>query len=107
MNAYQAKFEYLAKKQGWLCVIWKDKYSDKYPPERLTDLHHLTHNTKQNRARFPKLIDSLLNLVAVSNRWHLANPSWGRRSDLEAERVEKFLERHPKISKWVNDLGEI
>ena len=100
MKSYQDKFIYLADRQSWVCPIALEKNK----LAEVTDLHHYRcHNTRPNRKKYPLLIDSLLNLVAVNNAYHLSNGSWGRASDLECERIEKFLERHPKIAKWVND----
>ena len=88
---YQEKFDYLYTHQSGMCAIAHDN-------GRLaainTDgsLHHAgVHNTKPNRARFPLLLNSTWNLVAVNHLWHMRYPSWGKISLLEADRRETFL----------------
>lgn len=99
MNNYQEKFEYLANRNNWRCPIALEKDAI----AQVTDLHHYrVHNTKVNRKLYPLFIDSMLNLVAVNNAWHLKNPSWGREPYFEAEKYELFLSRHPKIDKFLN-----
>jgi len=91
----------VAKGNG-ICPIAFEKNWSYYSP---TELHHArAHNTKANRKRWPLFIDSMLNLTAVS-RMHTMFPSYGKISDIECWKYEKFLRRHPKIAKYVN--GEI
>jgi len=101
MNNYKDKFEYLANRQKGICKIGEKKYDRKDP---VTELHHYRiHNTEVNRGLFPLFIDSVLNLVAVNNRNHLNNPSWGIVKGYNSiDGIERFLERHPKIAKLVN-----
>jgi hypothetical protein len=99
MKNYQDKFEYLANRCNWTCMIGWNKKKDIIP---IDSLHHLCHNTKVNRKRYPLFIDSLLNLMPVSSHYHLKNPSYGKIMDRQAEKYERFLERHPKICEFVN-----
>ncbi len=104
MKNYQAKFEYLARKQGYRCPIGLIKY---LRDDRPQELHHTkVHNTKIARKKFPLFIDSVLNLTAVNHTNHMNNPSWGISTDYICEKYERFLERHPKICNWVNNPTE-
>ena len=90
-------------RQKGACEIWKERGRRRgiacMHPE---DLHHRVPNKKMNRRRFPLLIDSLLNLVAVNHAMHMEWPSWGRFSLLQADRMERALERWPRASAFVN-----
>jgi hypothetical protein len=63
-------------------------------------------NTKTNRTKYPLVIHSLFNLLAVKNDpWHLAHGRFGQeRGYLWAERLELFLEqpRHERARLYVN-----
>ena len=99
MKHYEEKLTYLLRKQKGLCYIAKAK-GKIYPA---TELHHmLIHNTKTNKKKYPLLINSVWNLVAVSNKYHLMYPSFGRCSYLNANKIESFLQRHPMIAAAVN-----
>jgi hypothetical protein len=69
----------------------------------VTDLHHLCHNTKWRRKKFPLFLNSIFNLRPVSNSYHLAYPSWGKITDYQAEKYELFLRKHNIINYWVNN----
>lgn len=97
---YNIKKEYLLKRQYFLCPIDGISLSG----NNNSDLHHKCHNTKWRRKKFPLFLNSLLNLVAVDHLSHMQNPSAFKIHDIQAEKYEKFLERHPKISEWVNNL---
>lgn len=100
------KFEYLAERQGWICPISKEKWMTGKGNLRRVDnvLHHYRiHDTDSNCQKYPLLVHSLLNLVAVSNEEHLSHGFWGRVSQFRAASIESFLFRHPKIAKWVNN----
>ena len=96
---YQWKFNYLYGRQQGRCPIAESKGVCYAVP---TSLHHRLHNTKTNRKLYPLFIDSIWNLMAVNHHWHLSYGSYGKIGILEAERRERFLERHPMISDWMN-----
>lgn len=122
MKSYQAKAEYLCQRQEWTCPIWREKHIricgakdkgataivevTKAEKMRAEDLHHYrVHDTVPNRRRFPFLVDSLLNLVAVNHAMHMEHDHWGRVSLREADRIEDFLRRHPRWAAWTNGEG--
>lgn len=87
------------------CPIYYQKKGHYKTPDAL---HHTkVHNTKINQKRYPQLINSLLNLTPVFNSYHILNASWGKISEYNADKIERFLERHPKASQFVNNLEEI
>lgn len=102
-NAFE-KSVYLDKHQKYTCPIAKEKINPKklrgyYPSQ----LHHAgVHNTKVNRKKYPLFLHSLMNLKLVNHNLHMQFGSWGKISDIEAEKRERFLERHPLICKFVN-----
>ena len=96
---YEAKMRYIQTRQHGLCAIGKSR-SESFP---ITELHHMMHNIKMNRRRYPLYIDSVWNLIGVSHDRHMMDPYWGRINLLEADRREAFLRRHPKIAKWMDD----
>ena len=98
VDNYQQKFDYLCFRQDFLCAISNGLL---YPSN--TDLHHLMHNNKWRRNKFPLFLNSVLNLRAVDHDEHLKHPSSLKIHDLQAEKYERFLERHPMISEWVNN----
>jgi len=100
---YTQKWEYLIKKNGPYCPVQRDK-GDESSPLLCTDLHHRCHNTKWRLKKFPLFMNSLLNLLPVSNFFHLKYPSNNKITDFQAEKYERFLERHPKISEFVNGI---
>ena len=101
MPHYDDKFEYLANKQKWICPI--SQYCHK-PIMIDKVLHHYrVHNDKYNRKKYPLLLNSMLNLMPVNNDYHLAHPSFGGITDYQADKIERFLEKHPRISSWVNN----
>ena len=103
MKNYEAKFNYLFRRQGGMCAIAYEYESIAMP----TDLHHRCHNTKWRRKKFPLFLDSMLNLVGVSNHYHLKHPSWGKISDRRAGQYEMFLQTHPGICEFVNNPPDV
>lgn len=95
---YQRKMHYLSRRNGGHCVIAEAHGA--WAP--ITDLHHRHARSKWARRKFPLFIDSLWNLLPVNNKWHLRYGSFARISKYEAEKRERFLERHPMIAKAVN-----
>ena len=63
--------------------------------------HYRIKNHRNLRIKFPRSIDSLLNLRAVINSEHVMSnqKGWG---DYQQRMLEAFLVRHPKISAWAN-----
>lgn len=107
---YEEKFKYLIEKQirdtGFEhCPIMWETNSIYIKPD---SLHHTkAHDTKINRKRYPLLIDSLLNLTPVFNAIHITRGSWGKISEYNADKIERFLERHVKAARFVNFLEPI
>ena len=101
MLYYEEKVEYLVNHYGPICPI---AYEKKGRTDRVGELHHMLHNTKVNRKRFPLFINSLINLRPVSSVYHKLWPSWGKISDLQAMKYEKFLQKHKRICKFVNTV---
>ncbi len=100
MIAYEQKAEYLYMRQGGRCAISGTPLN-----AGKMDLDHFhVRNKGHLRERYPQLIDSLLNLRAVSNAHHVGHTSKGKGwGDFRAWHVEAFLARHPKISAWANN----
>lgn len=99
MKNYSEKFAYIFKKQSGCCAIAKSKGKI----AQMTELHHAgVNNSKVNRRLYPLFIDSVWNLIGVNHDYHLQSGSFGRISFLEAEKRERFLERHPVIAKKIN-----
>jgi hypothetical protein len=57
-------------------------------------LHHRLHNRKINRKRFPLFIDSVFNLVAVNDNFHMKYPGWGKFTVFEADKIELYIVEH-------------
>lgn len=109
---YEEKIKYLVEKQKrdeglefeYCPITYKVKSLYKTPDS----LHHTkVHNTKPNKKRYPLLIDSLLNLTPVFNAVHITRGSWGKISEFNADKIERFLERHVKAARFVNFLEPI
>jgi hypothetical protein len=100
MDAYGNKLEYLYKHQKYRCSICGNLMSFSQP----LDLHHIMSQGKWQRRKFPLLIDSLLNLKLLHSSCHLSKVGGLRMSELEAKKKEAYLERNPRIAKWVNTL---
>jgi hypothetical protein len=90
------------RRQQGLCPIISAKYRGHYKYPRPTELHHRCHRVGWAVKRFPLFIDSVWNLMAVNHDAHMQWPSFGKISYEEAERREKFLQRHPQIARAVN-----
>ena len=99
MDNFEAKWEYLVVHYGSYCPIAEENNRIAI----VTDLHHLCHKTKWRIKKYPLFIHSMLNLRPVSNHWHLKYPSWGKITDFQAEKYERFLEKHKKISDFLNN----
>jgi hypothetical protein len=95
---YWRQFTFMIRHQHFNCAIAASQGA--YAP--VTELHHKLANSRVNRSRFPLLIDSLFNLVAVNHGYHMANGSFQRMSVLEACKREAFLERHPLAARRLN-----
>lgn len=58
----------------------------------VVDNHHAgVHNTEGNRQKYPRLIDSVINLMPMHRECHQKNPGFGRMSDEDAMKIEHFL----------------
>jgi len=103
MIAYEEKLKYLYDRQLGRCAISKVWLNDCAK----VDLdHYRIRNKTHNRVKYPLLIDSILNLRAVSNDHHSGFTSKGKGwGDYRAWKLEGFLRRHPKIAQWVNNPG--
>lgn len=103
IELYEDKWDYLVSKYGNRCPIGAEKDE---AWQQVTDLYHRCHNTKWRREKFPLFLNSLLNLMPVSNRYHLKFPSYGKISDMQAEKWQKFLSNpiHWKCKMFVNKL---
>lgn len=103
---YWRKLGYLSDHQKGMCAICKSK-NIQYDIRQLIvyDLHHAgIHNTKVNRKKYPLFIHSLMNLKMVRHSLHMQYPCFGKISYLEADKRERFLERHPLIARFVNEV---
>lgn len=98
---YQAKWEYLTNKYGNFCPI--EKHYKQVSSCMVTDLHHRCHNHAWRRKAYPLFIHSMLNVVPVNNAWHLKHGSFRKIYDDVAGKYERFLERHPKMCRFVNN----
>ncbi len=107
---YHQKFHLLTDRQlrkygMTFCPIYYQQKGNYKTPDAL---HHTkVHDTKINRKRYPLLINSLLNLTPVFNSYHILNSSWGKISEYNADKIERFLERHPQAERFVNLLEPI
>jgi hypothetical protein len=100
MDNYGEKLMYLYEKQTYQCPICHDYMS----MNEALDLHHRAHRHKWRVKKFPLFIDSLLNLELCHSTCHLnKGMGSGHISDMQAEKWERFLERHKKIAQWVNN----
>lgn len=71
-----------------------------------SDLHHMLNDTKGNRQAYPLFIHSILNLQLVRHSCHMGGGrgTLGHIIPKLAARYERFLERHPRISAYVNGV---
>lgn len=100
MDNAERKIMYLKKHQKGRCYI--SGMPLMYRGFGGVDMHHLLHNTYTNSRACPLFIDSILNLRLVNHPDHMLNPSAGIITLHRARIIESFLERHPKIAKFVN-----
>ena len=103
-NCWENLFEKLYRCQGGICPIAKDKAGLSIHPDCL---HHARMpNTKTNRSKYPFVVHSVFNLMAVRNDpWHLRNGRFGQEKGYGwAERLQAFLsqERHFRSRMYVN-----
>ena len=96
---YEKKWAYLMRRQKSICPIAKAK---KGWAELPNELHHRHPRSELGKKKFPLFIDSLWNLMAVNHDFHMSWPSFAKIRWLEAEKRQKFLERHPDIAKKLN-----
>ena len=103
ISYYKEKTQYLYIHQGGKCAITGKPLGN--PAVSKWDLHHKLESSKVNKYRFPRLINSLWNLVLVDHNAHMSSPHPGM-TVYQAEGREAFLECHPKISWFLNYLYE-
>lgn len=67
-------------------------------------MQHRAADSKWRRKKFPLFLNSVLN-ICIINLWCnvSSHRSFGRINDYWAEKLERFLERHPRIAYWVNN----
>jgi hypothetical protein len=87
---YNELFFYISVLWGCMCPI-AESHGDWASPE---SLHHRLHNRKINRKRFPLFIDSVFNLVAVNDNFHMKYPGWGKFTVFEADKMELYIVEH-------------
>jgi hypothetical protein len=98
---YKDKFLYLYDLQHKRCPV-----CNCYFVEGLikADLHHKMRNTKGNREKYKLLIDSILNLQVIPSDCHInKHGKCGTMTDLEARRIETYLQNNPEVEKFVNN----
>lgn len=98
MINYDKKLYYLYRHQRCRCPICGLGMSFN---ENL-DLHHKCRNHKWRKKKFPLFLNSILNLDLVHHSCHLQKDG-DHIGDMEAERIEIFLNRHSKISSFINN----
>ena len=96
---YEAKMNHIRERQKGNCAI-AESLGEK---AQITHPHHRLHKSKVNVAKYPLFIDSTLNLLGVNHAYHMKYPHFGKITFLRAARIEAMLERHPALSKQVND----
>ena len=91
---YFSKFKYLVLRKDFQymeCPIAKSLGKRLVKADAL---HHAgIHNTGENRARFPLVVHSLINLLPVNNNFHLIRGSYGIKPDSWAEAWQRFLSK--------------
>ncbi len=101
------KREWSRAKTKFVCPIAFEKEGIYYPIDDgywPGEWHHAgLADTITNRAACPLYIDSIWNGRLVSKKYHTQWRSWGRHSYEKGVRRERFLERHPRIAKWINN----
>lgn len=76
MQNYNEKLELLLKHQHNICPVCEKQLKDsRYilgtTDNKKIDLYYKIHNTKTNQKKYPKLIDSIINLVVMHHDCHL------------------------------------
>lgn len=65
---------------------------------------HRAHNAGWRRIKFPLFIDSIFNGAAIHRHCNIYSfRHYGHINDYQAEKWERFLERHSKIAAWGNN----
>jgi hypothetical protein len=97
----ERKANYLKMRQRGLCGCGCGRIL--YGP---VDIHHMLPDTTGNRRKFPLFLNSVLNLQAVRHDCHMSamDGQLGHITDWQADKYERFLERHPVISDAVNTI---
>jgi hypothetical protein len=106
---YEEKFNYHFYRQKGYCVCCEGYLLSCFK----IDLCHKLSRTKKNIKNYPLFIDSLLNTFIAHNECNVARlqplDKHGKRTKQinyhQAEMAERFLERHPKISDFVNGVN--
>lgn len=111
MKNYEEKYNYLYFHQAGLCSGCGKKIPHTFFEK--SDLAHNLSRTEHNRKNFPKFIDSMLNMTIQHNKCNvsrlLPKHAKGKQQSrqinyFQAEQYEKFLQRHPKLEKFVNGV---
>jgi len=98
---YKEKTQYLYIHQCGKCAITGKPLRN--PAVSKWDVHHKLEASKVNKYRFPRLIHSLWNLLLADHDAHMSSPLPGM-TVYQAAKREAFLERHEKISWFLNYL---
>ena len=85
---YQELFMYVYLLWGGMCPIAASLKVYSVNPDQL---HHRLHNERKNRIRFPLFINSVFNVVAVSEKYHTENRNWGKYSVFAADKIEQYI----------------
>ena len=98
MKNYSNKFIYLYNRQRGICPACGEPM-----PQFDATLQHGVAKSKTAIKSYPLFINSLLNLSLIHSACNTTkHRSYGRRSYWRAGVIEYFLQRHPKICKFVN-----
>lgn len=90
---YDEKLTMCLQRQLYACPACGEHLSRYANYGLKVDLHHKMPNTKGNRKRYPRMIDSVENLVACHHACHMNHPAdCGSMTDLEAEAIERRME---------------
>ena len=98
MNNYDEKYNYLYRHQKGFCPICHNILTG------IIEMHHKCHPSKWRRKKLPLFLNSLLNLVLLHKKCHTMRRSYAKISDYRADKYELFLQKHKKISNFVNML---
>ena len=101
MDNYLEKVQYLLKHQKHKCPAYG--CGEWMSLSQNLDLHHQISKHKWRLKKYPKFIHSLINLQLVHHKCHMTR-TCGHWGDYQAEKWEKFLERHSRIADFVNNV---